>query len=257
MNRRTFAASLASAALMKGAAPRTTMGVAETSFNLSNPKDTLALLELAHKLGAAGLQATLTSKDPAYLHKLRDRAGQLGMYLETIAPFPKTPKDLPAFDASLAAAKEAGAVAVRTATDGGRRYEKWTTPEAWAAFLKDTSAGVQVIAKAAETAKIPVGLENHKDYTLEELLGAMKRLGGEYFGVTLDFGNIIRSDADMTADVVLRDMTGRLVSTGAIQIRSGTQQQQIDMSSLSQGVYILSLSHSGETLASIKALVIK
>ncbi len=191
MNRRTFAASLASAALMKGAAPRTTMGVAETSFNLSNPKDTLALLELAHKLGAAGLQATLTSKDPAYLHKLRDRAGQLGMYLETIAPFPKTPKDLPAFDASLAAAKEAGAVAVRTATDGGRRYEKWTTPEAWAAFLKDTSAGVQVIAKAAETAKIPVGLENHKDYTLEELLGAMKRLGGEYFGVTLDFGNNI------------------------------------------------------------------
>ena len=67
----------------------------------------------------------------------------------------------------------------------------------------------------------------------------------------------IRSDADMTADLLLRDMTGRVVSAGAIQIRSGTQQQQIDMSSLSQGVYILTLSHSGETLASIKALVIK
>ena len=67
----------------------------------------------------------------------------------------------------------------------------------------------------------------------------------------------IRSDADMTADLLLRDMTGRVVSSGAIQIRGGTQQQQIDMSSLSQGVYILTLSHGGETLASIKALVIK
>ena len=67
----------------------------------------------------------------------------------------------------------------------------------------------------------------------------------------------IRSDADMIADILIRDMTGRMVFKGDVQIRSGTQQQQIDMSSLSQGVYILTLSHSGETLASMKALVIK
>ena len=191
MTRRTFAASLASVAAMRAAVPRSTLGVAETSFNVSKPKDTLGLLELAASLGAGGIQASLSSKEPAYLRKLRDRAGELGMYLETMVPFPKQVQSMAAFEAGLAASKEAGAIAVRTATDGGRRYEKWKTPEAWAAFLKETSFGVQAIAKAAETAKIPVGIENHKDYAIEELLGAMKRLGSDYFGVTLDFGNNI------------------------------------------------------------------
>lgn len=191
MTRRTFAATFASVAAMPAAVPRTTMGVAETSFNASKPKDTIELLELANSLGAAGIQATLSSKEPAYLHKLRDRAGELGMYLETMVPFPVQAQQMASFEAGLAPSKQAGAVAVRIATDGGRRYEKWSTLEAWAAFLKETSFGVQAVARAAEAAKIPVGIENHKDYTIEELLGAMKRLGSDYFGVTLDFGNNI------------------------------------------------------------------
>jgi len=67
----------------------------------------------------------------------------------------------------------------------------------------------------------------------------------------------IRSDAEMATDFLLRDMTGRVVSSDIMHIHSGIQQRQIDMSFLSEGVYILTLSNSGETLASIKVLVIK
>jgi hypothetical protein len=67
----------------------------------------------------------------------------------------------------------------------------------------------------------------------------------------------IRSDEEMTADLLLRDMTGRVVSTGNMQVRSGIQQKQIDVSMLSPGVYILTLSRGGGMLASMKVMVIK
>ena len=39
--------------------------------------------------------------------------------------------------------------------------------------------------------KIPLGLENHKDWTADELLAIVQKYSSEYFGVCLDFGNNI------------------------------------------------------------------
>jgi hypothetical protein len=67
----------------------------------------------------------------------------------------------------------------------------------------------------------------------------------------------ISSATDMTAGLMISDLAGRLITSDDIRIRNGIQQKQIDMSALSDGVYILTLSHGSETLASIKVLVIK
>src|SRR5207248_2108726 len=116
--------------------------------------------------------------------------GQLGMYVEGMAPMPKS-NDTSAFEKALENAKEAGAVAVRTGTSGGRRYEKWNSLNDWKAFFEESTAAVNKIAPIADRLKIPVGMENHKDWTMEELAELMKRHSSEYFGVLLDFGNNI------------------------------------------------------------------
>jgi 3-oxoisoapionate decarboxylase len=39
--------------------------------------------------------------------------------------------------------------------------------------------------------KIPLGLENHKDWTVDEMTALIKKYSSEYLGVCLDFGNNI------------------------------------------------------------------
>jgi hypothetical protein len=92
------------------------------------------------------------------------------------------------------------------------------------------------------------GIENHNDATLITLTP------NPVSGTTI---LTIRSDVEVSASMALRDMTGRVVSADAIQVQTGIQQKRIDMSSLSDGVYILTLSGEGGTLASMKVLVIK
>lgn len=65
----------------------------------------------------------------------------------------------------------------------------------------------------------------------------------------------MQSNESFTADMVLYDMTGRAVSSQPMQISGGSQQKQIDMSILSDGIYLLSLSRSGNTIAEMKVLV--
>ncbi len=105
------------------APPKSAMGLATTSFDVARPRDPIPYLERCHDLGAAGVQMQLPS-DSAALRQIRAKAEQLGMYVEAMAAFPKS-NDTSAFEQALKSAHEAGAVAVRTGTTGGRRYEKW------------------------------------------------------------------------------------------------------------------------------------
>ncbi len=128
--------------------------------------------------------------DAEKARKVRAKAEQLGMYVEAMAPFP-TSTDTSEFETALKIAKEAGAVAVRTGTSGGRRYEKWTALADWKSFVAESTAAVKLIAPIADRLRIPVGLENHKDWTIAEQVGMMKEFGSEHFGSLLDFGNNI------------------------------------------------------------------
>ncbi|MES1260265.1 MAG: TIM barrel protein [Acidobacteriota bacterium] len=192
MTRRTFVSAAAAAAgsTLLAAPPKSRMGIATTCYlTYARYREPLAFLDHCHALGAAGVQIQLPS-DAAILKKVRARSEELGMYVEAMAPMPKS-NDTSAFEEALKNAKEAGAVAVRTGTSGGRRYEKWNSLTDWKAFFEESTSAVRKIPAIADRLKIPVGMENHKDWTIEEQLTLMKQYGGEYFGSLLDFGNNI------------------------------------------------------------------
>lgn len=170
--------------------PKTSVGIATTSYmTFMRYRDMIAFMDHCHELGAGGVQMQLPN-DPAVVKRIRARAEELGMYIEAMAPMPKS-NDTAAFEQSLRTAKEAGAVAVRTGSSGGRRYEKWNSLTDWKAFVEETTAAIKKIGPIADRLKMPVGMENHKDWTIDEELNLMKRYGSEYFGTLLDFGNNI------------------------------------------------------------------
>jgi sugar phosphate isomerase/epimerase len=190
LTRRNFV-SLAAAAVFTGAPPASKMGIATTSYmTFGKPRDTLAFLEHCHSLGAAGIQSALTSTDPAYLKNLRAKADQYGMYLETMVGLPRK-GDVETFQRGVQAAKDAGALCIRTGALSGRRYETFATLPDWQMFVADSIAGIKQAVPVVEKIKIPIGIENHKDWTLDEMVPLLKSHSSEYVGVCLDFGNNI------------------------------------------------------------------
>src|SRR5262249_34104628 len=142
MNRRAFLFSAAAGAAAAAAtAPRTSMGVATTSYlTVARPKDMLAFMDHCHELGAGGVQASLTSLEPDYVAKERGRAKQYGMYIELMSGLPREGDQN--FERTLAAAKQVGALCVRAACLGGRRYETFNDMAAWQRFVADSRAAI-------------------------------------------------------------------------------------------------------------------
>ena len=186
MTRRSLLFTTAAAGL--AAPPRSQMGLATTSFMIRRPRITLEFLEYAHSLGAGGVQCALSTVDPEYGRKVRARAEQLGMYLEVMGPLPKG-VDVSLFERVVLAAKEAGALCVRAACLGGRRYETFQDLDSWQRFITESKEALERAIPILEKHRIPLALENHKDWTLDELLALMENYGSEYLGVCLDTGN--------------------------------------------------------------------
>ena len=213
MTRRTFLVtaaagvtsrpSFAGSGLPAGqAAARTTMGVNIYSFGFSqHGKSTLDFLDYCATLGAGGAQATLSSLEPDYIKKIRERAEKLGMYLEIITGLPQD--DPSAFERTVEAAREAGAICLRSACLSGRRYETFSNLDEWNHFVAESKAKIARAVPILEKHRMPLGIENHKDWTAEELVTLIKAYGSEYFGACVDTGNNI-SLLDDPMDVVER-----------------------------------------------------
>lgn len=208
MNRRTFlrtgSAGLATGSLIlplmadqSTGTSQHKIGVATTSYMTAwRPKDTYEFLEHCHSLGAAGIQAPIHGDLP----KIRARAEQLGMYLEAMVPLPRN-GDTTAFEQSLKDAQTIGAVALRSACLGTRRYETFSSLADWREHVTQSYSSVEAALPLLDRYKIPLGIENHKDWTADELVTLLKKYSSEYLGACLDFGNNI-SLLDDPTDVV-------------------------------------------------------
>jgi sugar phosphate isomerase/epimerase len=192
MTRRTFVIAAAAAGATPAlAVPSTKMGIAITSYlTVRKPRDTYEFLEYCHSLGAGGIQASLTSMEPEYLKKIRTRAEEWGMYIEVMASLPKK-DDNGAFERTVSAAKETGAMLVRAACLGGRRYETFSRLADWQSFITDSRAAITRALAVVEKHRLPLALENHKDWVADEMAALMKDKSSEYLGVCLDTGNNI------------------------------------------------------------------
>jgi sugar phosphate isomerase/epimerase len=179
-------------------APPCKLGIATTSYmTVLRPRNTYEFLEHCHQLGAAGIQSQISGDLP----KLRARAEELGMFVEGMVPLPKGGGSTEAFEKSLQNAKAVGATCVRAGSLGGRRYETFATLAEYQDWVKQSDAGLDAAVRLLEKYKIPLGLENHKDRTVDQLVSVLKRYSSEYLGACVDCGNNI-SLLDDPLDVI-------------------------------------------------------
>lgn len=187
MTRREFLAG--AAALAAPPVARSAMGFSPDCFGISRaPREAFAYLQYAWERGAGGVQATLAESEAAYLKRVRARAEELGMYLEIATPLPKA-GETEAFERTVKAAKEAGARCIRSVCLSGRRYEKFNTLEEWKAFVAESRARLASAVPVMDRQRLPLGLENHKDWTVEEMAPLVRSYQSEYLGVCIDWGN--------------------------------------------------------------------
>ena len=162
------------------------MGIAVTSYMTSRRfHDSYEFLEHCHALGAAGIQGPLNGD----LANLRARAEHLNMYIEAIIGLPRG-EDTSAFERGVENAKSVGALCVR-ANAGGRRYEDFSNLADYQKFAERSKRSIAAAVTICEKRKMPLALENHKDWTLEQMVALLKSYSSEYFGACIDFGNNI------------------------------------------------------------------
>lgn len=232
-SRRDFAADE-----LTGPPGRSSMGLTVDCFPFSKrPKTAYEFLEYSHSFGASGVEAPLGSLDADNIRRIRERAERLGMYLEPWATLPKG--DAGEFEQTVRAAKEAGARRLRAFCLGGRRYEVFKDLAQWKQFVAESRASLRAALPVLERHKMILGLENHKDWTLEEMLGLMKEFGGEYLGVCLDTGNNIallddtieltERLAPYTVSVHLKDIAGAEYEDGFLNVEVPLGQGMLDL----------------------------
>ncbi|MBE7493599.1 MAG: TIM barrel protein [Verrucomicrobiaceae bacterium] len=194
MNRRHFitAASLAAARsfLSAAGAGGSRLGICTFSchqrWKLTKPVDAVEFYRYARELGAEGVQSPLRGCEPK---TIRDLVEQTGGYYEGELRLPKSAADLAAFEAEVRQTREAGATVARAVFTNGRRYEAFSTLEAFQGFHEQCKRTLALIEPVLKKHRLRLAIENHKDHTTEELIGLMKSISSEWIGVLVDTGN--------------------------------------------------------------------
>ncbi len=178
---------------------QTTMGIVSYAFGIHQKNrwngkhaglsPALALLEEAHRLGAAGIMADLTTEDKAQVGDLRRRAERYEMYFEASIMPPKNAEDVQRFETDVVAAQMAGATLARTVILPGRRYEQFKTFQEFRDFEKRGRHSLELAAPVLARNKFRLAVENHKDERIPEKLETLRSVGSEFIGICVDIGN--------------------------------------------------------------------
>lgn len=169
------------------------MGLTPDSFQsirFATPQRILSadrLMELAQQVGAAGAHGGLTELTLDWAHRTRRMKEDLGMYLEIQTFLPRP--DPAEFEQFVRIAKEAGATSLRVVCLLGRRYELMNTLEDWKQAVIGFHKQIEDALPIVERYKMPLGIENHKDWRVDEQVALLERYSSEYLGVSLDTGN--------------------------------------------------------------------
>jgi sugar phosphate isomerase/epimerase len=169
------------------------MGLTPDSFQsirFSTPQRIMSadrLMELAADVGAAGVHGGMTDISFDWARRTRRMKEALDMYVEIQTFLPRP--DPGEFEHAVKVAKEAGASSLRVVCLLGRRYEMMKSRQDWsdavARFHEQIAAAVPIV----ERYRMPLGIENHKDWRVDEQVALLERYSSEYLGVCLDTGN--------------------------------------------------------------------
>lgn len=169
------------------------LGGAPAGFGLRNRANSMAnppvdFVDYCHSLGLGGVQTRLPSNDPEAVRKFRQTIESYNMRAILSVPLPRAEADLPAFDAGVKAAKEAGAFGLHAAMTQ-RRYEEFDTFDAFKASFERNQKTIALAEPVLRQHRLRLAIENHKGWRSAEQAAWLKHLGSEWLGVHLDFGN--------------------------------------------------------------------
>lgn len=170
-----------------GASPAAFMGAFMGARATGKPFD---MIEHCHKLGLGGIQWNPPSTDPKEIRAFRQKLENYNMHLVSDPRLPKQKSDVAAFETQVRAYREAGASAFHAALTG-RRYEDFDSLEPFREMFEGIKKSVELAEPVLRRYRIKLGIENHKGYRSAEQAEWLKRLGSEWVGVCLDFGNNI------------------------------------------------------------------
>jgi sugar phosphate isomerase/epimerase len=142
-----------------------------------------------HSLGLGVVETRLpASTEPDAIRKFRDRAEQFHLRVILDVGYPRDESGVAAFDASVKAAKECGAISLHAAMTG-RRYEDLDSLQAYMQLFERCQKSIALAEPILHKYRIPLGIENHKGWRSVEQAAWLKRLSSEWVGVHFDFGN--------------------------------------------------------------------
>jgi sugar phosphate isomerase/epimerase len=150
-----------------------------------------SFIDLCRSFGADGCQMDVTqlpSRDPATLDGLKRRLAEGGLFLE-LSVDGRSLEDADRFAELAGLARALGAVRLRVALLHGRRYEDFRTREAWQEFASHWQRVLPRAKGFLEAHRLPVGLENHKDFRIVELVDLIRSVDSPWLGACVDFGN--------------------------------------------------------------------
>lgn len=176
----------------------TRLGIDDFSYNIRSraeqagytPKvthDPLTFLKYCHSVGAGGLQCVIGRRDEAYAKELRAYVEDNDLFIEDSA-WLGGKVNLERFEAGVRSVKAAGARAIRGFC-GGRRYEQFDKREQFDEFADHSWKTIESVAPIVEKHRIPLAIENHKDWLIPHMLEMLKHIDSEYVGVCIDTGN--------------------------------------------------------------------
>jgi len=170
-----------------GASPAAFMGAFMGARATNKPFD---MIEHCHNLELGGIQWNPPSTDSKEIKTFRQRLENYNMHLVTDPNLPKQKSDVAAFETQVKAHREAGASVFHAALTG-RRYEDFDSLEPFKKMFEGIKRSVELAEPVLRKYRIKLGIENHKGYRSAEQAEWLKRLGSEWVGVCLDFGNNI------------------------------------------------------------------
>lgn len=151
----------------------------------------MRFLEHCRSLGAGGMQTDLGVLDDEAADALRNRAAELGMYIEAIVKTPQDEGDVARFESQIRTAARVGALAARTTIIPGRRYEQFNDLATFREFAARGKRSLELARPVVEKQRVPLAVENHKDHRIDERVALLKEIGSEYIGACVDTGNNI------------------------------------------------------------------
>jgi len=177
---------------------KTKLGIDDFSYNIRSraekagytPKvtqDPLTFLKYCHSIGAGGVQCAIGRRDEAYAKELRTYVEENDLFIED-SVWLGGKVDLERFEAGVASVKAAGARAIRGFC-GGRRYEQFEKREQFDEFADLSWKAIESVAPIVEKYRIPLAIENHKDWLIPYMLKMLRKIDSEYVGVCIDTNN--------------------------------------------------------------------